>query len=115
MLDKTILTLEDLVKDECRAAFVRGDAIYNSDVEGLAYILRHLVNINEENDRINDEWNFAWSRTNGGESLEREDLKKMRIAIMRTAHECISAAAALDKLKHSIDFWEEQERGEHEI
>lgn len=115
MLDKTILTLEDLVKDEGRAETVKNGAVYNSGIEGVAWVVAHMQAARGEYELAERAIWDMWELVCDDMPVGRHDTNKARISFMRAAHECIAAAAALDKLKHSAEVWKEIERGEHEV
>ena len=110
MLDKTLLALNEVMKDEYRMAVVKHGGTFSSAHEGYAVILEELEEAKVDLKMLDLLADGLWSCVKRDEYMSDDYLKRLRNRAIHAAGELIQVAAMVEKLKHSQDVWVEIEK-----
>ena len=112
MLDKTLLALEEVMKNEYRMAAVRHGGTFASTHEGYAVILEEVEEAKADLNALELYVDALWRCVKADKYTNDEQLKVLQRRAIHAAGELIQVAAMVYKFKHSQDVQIEIEKEE---
>ena len=110
MLGKTLLALNEVMKDEYRMAVVKHGGTFSSSHEGYAVILEEIDEAKTDLEMLDVFAAALWEGVKSDTYTTEELLKRFRNRAIHAAGELIQVAAMVEKYKHSQDVWVEIEK-----
>ena len=109
MLDKSILTIDEIVKDEYRSEVVRNAGAYASPLEAHAAVQSELEGAYDDywfiRRYVEDEWKVVKTESAPADKT----LDMMLLYAKRAAGDFLTLAAKIEKYRHSVEVWEDME------